>query len=666
MKRALSSRILTLLLAPLVAALLLLLLPWGPKTNLKPTSAATPVPPSGTLQIGFIDSPSAGFQEIALSIYQVRVNPSTNPEVSDSDNNWYTIYPAPEVSGVGASMQLNFNNIQAEARLLNTVKLPEQVYNQIEVIFLDDPGVIVPSCTGAPLLEGCIAYGLTITSGSELRVSAPVPVTVNSMTQLILELNPTVLTPPSEPGGSYQMSPTLSVVSSNQYLGQVRGTVSGFTSYASTLVSAVVSGTSNIVAQVPVTPSGSFAFGLPAPIGGSATYDLFATGPGVGFDAYSALPISNGIAAPAVNLSVSPATVFGNIGGTVTDSANNPLGGALVELLVPASNNSGADCLSTPTQCVVVASTNATPGNGSYTFAHVLTVPFPANGPSYTLRASYSGHDPELVTVNAPTSNGGTVTCSPSTNPGNCSFALTSATITGLASVQVAPPPGTDVEFVVIAEETGTQNIVGSTLFPVVIPAGQTSAAFSIDVPTKPGVYDLVATTLDFYQQIDPSTFTGHNLLTATGVPADTSGLNLGTFDCVGHASIAGTAVSPIPETAIQVSKCAPLRPGESCTAPACTIQSSSTPGCLVDVQQSAVAPSLAANAGQFSFCLPPDQYTVTRIDNGVAASPTTVVVPTPAPISTPCPTVCQGPGPGCPGVCSTTNLGNLSPASGG
>ncbi len=666
MKRSLLARIATLLLAPLLFALLLLALPWGTGTDLKSSNAATPSVPSGSLEIGLVDSPSAGFQQIALSIAQVRVNPSTNPEVSDSDINWYAIYPAPEVSGVGSGLQLNFNNVQAEARLLNTVQLPEQVYNQIEVIFLNDPGVIVPSCTGAPVLEGCIAYGLSITSGVELRASAPVPVTANSMTQLVLDLNPSVLIPPTARGGSYQMSPTLSVVSPNQYLAQVTGTVSGFTNYAGVLVTALPSGTANIVAQVPVTPRGTFAFGLPAPIGGSAAYDLYASGPGVSFAGYSGLPVSVGVASTPVSFTVVPTSNFGQIGGTVTDSAGHPLGGALIELLVPPSNNSSANCLDTPSQCVVVASTNATPGNAGYSFANVLTVPFPASGPAYSLRASYSGHDAAVSTVNAPAASGATVTCSPSANPNNCSFALTSAPISGVASVAIAPPPGTDVEFEVVAEQTGTQNIVAATLFPVVIPAGETSTSFSIDVPTQPGVYDLVATTLDFYQQIDPSTFTGHNLLTATGVPAGATGVDLGTFDCVGHASIGGTAVSPTAETTVQVAKCAPLPSGGSCIAPACTIESSSTAGCLVDVMQSAVAPSFASNAGQFSVCVPPDQYTLTRLDSGAAASPTTIVVPTPAPISSPCPSVCQGPGPGCPGVCSTTNVGNLGPAGSG
>jgi hypothetical protein len=376
--------------------------------------------------------------------------------------------------------------------------------------------------------------------------------------------------------------------------------------------------------------------------------------------------VSDGAASSPVSFSVVPTSTFGQISGRVTDGAGNPLSGALLSLLLPPSNNPAADCLTAPTQCVVVASTNTLTLSGNYSFANVLTVPFPPGAPAYALQASYAGHDSVVSTVNPPVSNGATVTCTPSTNPSDCSFALPSSTISGSASVAVAPPPGTDVEFVVVAEQTGTHNILGATLFPVVIPAGQTSAAFVIDVPTTPGVYDLIATTLDFYEQNIPSTFTGHNLLTATGVPAGTSGVDLGTFDCVGHASVSGTALTPTPETTVQVAKCAPLRPGATCAAPACTVASSATPGCLVDVMQSAVAPAFTANAGQFSVCVPPDQYTFTRLDNGVAASPTTIIVPTPAPISTPCPSVCQGPDSQCPGVCSTTSIGNLSPAGSG
>ncbi|GEM_PF-2477296 len=654
MKHSLFGRILLLALVPFTLALALLGLFWAGFRGATALRDATAAPPTGMLQVGFIDSPSLGFQRIALSIQQVRVNPSTNPNVSETDNNWFSIYLPPEVSGVGAAYQVNFLNLRRQVQLFSTVSLPAQVYNQIEVQFLSDPGVIVPSCTGIPFLEGCIAYGISLTTGTSLRTSAPVPVIANTLTQLVLELDPGTPVPPSAPGGTYQLTPTLSVVSTSQTLAQVSGTVSAPSIGSGFSVTAVQGST--IISQVPVSSSGTFLFGLPAPVDGSATYDLYASGPGVGYGAFKGLQVSLGSPTSPVTLSVSPAASFGTITGSVTDAAGNPLGGALVELLFPASNTSTTSCVSQPSGCVTVASQSASSGAAQYTFPNV---PFVSGAPAYALRVSYSGHDTVLSEVIPPSTTGGTATCSPTTNASNCSFALSSATITGTASVDVPPPPGSEVEFVVIAEETGTQNIVSATPFPVVIPAGRTSASFSLEVPTQPGVYDLVATTLDFFQNQVPSTYTGHDFLVLSAVPAGASNVDLGTFTCVGHGSVAGIAASPSSSTSVQLFKCAPQASNSGCSA-SCALPNGAGTGCLVSVLQSSVTPA----SGHFSFCAPPDTYTVTRSDNGATNASTTVVVPTPAPISSPCPSTCQGAEPGCPGVCVPTSVGTLAAPS--
>ena len=105
-------------------------------------------------------------------------------------------------------------------------------------------------------------------------------------------------------------------------------------------------------------------------------------------------------------------------------------------------------------------------------------------------------------------------------------------------------------------------------------------------------------------------------------------------MDCVGHSSVTGTVLNPDSGTTVAVSKNG------------------------VRLLQAAVGPATPAPSvgNTYSFCAPPDTYTIQRLEKGVpAGTPTAVtLMPTPMPTSSPCPSTCFGQSANntCPGLC--------------
>lgn len=128
-------------------------------------------------------------------------------------------------------------------------------------------------------------------------------------------------------------------------------------------------------------------------------------------------------------------------------------------------------------------------------------------------------------------------------------------------------------------------------------------------------------------------------------------------MDCIGHGSISGVLNNPDINTFVEISK------NYNGTG---------------DVQLYSAAPVSLLNPGSanpnpqvgngYTFCVPPDSYTLTRYEGATPVeSPTAVatqsitVVPPPLPVPssspTPCPTTCQDAGSStCPGVCGNTS----------
>lgn len=614
---------------------------------------STPAATQGYLELGFVDSPTAGFQQINLNVVSVRFNPSTNQNVSDSDPNWYTI-PAPPGAGAAGELALDLTKITSNVQMFNTAATAAQVYFQVE-LQLDPttPGTVIPSCGGGGI-EGCASYPLSMPNGTNLRttVGGGIPVAAFGLTPVVLDITPGTIVRPSSPGGAYTMNnPTIAVVSTNQLMASVTGTVTftGGSPLAGQTINAELTGTNQIIASAPllISSSGTSAsifLQLPAnpkPLG--TTYDIYISGGTATTASVQGLNLVPGQSATE-NFTVQAKGSFNNVSGTIVDGpSNTAITGAVVDLLQPPSNNASANCATTPLSCVVIATTT-TDELGNYLLP---SVPFG----TYAVRASNTGNTEQVqsLTVNANTPACGTQT-------GTCNMTLAGVLINGTVQIDTAPPVGTNQLVTVIAEDTGTNILEGVT--QAVIRAGATSGAFTIEVPTSINV-DLIATAQDAYLGVG-TPYTGHTIGVAANInPSPSSGqapTPVLSMKCAGHGTIVGAALNPDTNTLVYVSKTDPTT-----NLPVQLVASSVGPPTDGSGQQN-------PNATQFSVCVPPDTYQLQRFEYsqpsaGASATatpvgtPVTLAVPAPSATSSPCPSVCISGV--CPGVCSGTQLPN-------
>ncbi len=296
----LSSRwALAILLAPVLLILVLVLMgntdQAVAKTNSKKSEVA----------IAFVSSfaggePVSSYQRIALNVISVRLNPSTDPAVSDYDPKWVTI-PVPQ--GVGRSfgiatistgstyggsfggnnqltvgtgrseVQIDMGAIQGVAQIFNSAKVKAKTYYVVELV-LDQstPGNVVPLCPGVfPAGEGCISYD------AKLPQATPTPSTPQTIrayssggidlstsqkivTPLVISIDPGVGAPPTQYNQTVEINPTIALVTNtgsappftNPDLASLQGTVvttapSGFVSKRPQAITALTAGTNNVV-----------------------------------------------------------------------------------------------------------------------------------------------------------------------------------------------------------------------------------------------------------------------------------------------------------------------------------------------------------------------------------------------------------------------------------
>lgn len=628
-------------------------------------SSSTPQPTKGNVEIGLIDAPSIGFQNILLNLLSVRLNTLKN--ATDADTGWVVI-PVP--SGVGvqpsividtnssgggtffnisnpytstgySALQVDLNNLQDNVQLFNAAAIPAQMYRTIQLkVDPNMPGNIVPNCSQVfpPGREGCITYPLALVSPAALATSTAIPVGKTGLTTIVIEINPGNPTL-NGPGNKYNLSPIISLIpnsgaspAANPKMALVAGSVSGAPSGVAEQVRAENTGTGNVVASARVV-GGQYLMQLPVSTDGTG-YDLFAVGNGTTYDVKPDVEMTRGQALLSTDFKVSSVKT-GTLSGSISDacSPNTAIQNATVQIL------SGTDCdtLPTPAGCVVLATTS-TDVTGGYPAPGRTGTPQPfnflpaASKGTYAIVVSASGYDTTAAAVN---NTAGTVSCA--TTNGKCNFALTRAIITG--TVSITPPSGTTAQVQVLAEDTGTNDLVGALPVPLSIPSCGSppcSASFSLNVPTMPGTYDVFATAVDLYYGA-PDPYTGHVFATVSGVTSNTqceseaipAPLALG---CAGHGSVSGNVETYDINTTVRL-----IEDG-------------------VQVAQSTVGASGTSDAGAYSFCAPADSYTLQRWENDSPAGPTVaVIVPTPVPTSTPC-ALCQYGDGSCPGLCMDTS----------
>jgi hypothetical protein len=360
----------------------------------------------GFVQLSFTGSVSAtsglAFQSLLLNVISVRVNASTNADVSEADPGWQIIAaPVGTTAGeslpsltTGGNFGPNGNSVsvgQAQSELqidlallqnsivqFNIGKIKAITYNQIELL-LDPstPGYVVPQCgVGNSVGEGCVAYPLQFAANlpnGSIRTTAPFTVTRNTPQSLVLDISAVLGAGPTSSTSVITFTPSICAVpasgtsacpatpftptTQDQISAIITDTVTGATS--KTVVNAERSGTSQIVASSTVFKQGSdweYTMILPAPApsaGASpALYDIFTTTASKTQDPHAAVPVFAGIySSPIASPSPDPFAfniahiATRTISGVVFDACTGvPLPGATLELYAPASIVGTQDC----------------------------------------------------------------------------------------------------------------------------------------------------------------------------------------------------------------------------------------------------------------------------------------------------------------------------------
>jgi hypothetical protein len=658
-----------------------------------PTASGT----AASVQVAFITNfaaASSGFQNFFLNVAGVRMNPRPNASNTatplESNGKWVVIGPPTATSTASGSGDVPIDVLGGLSKLqvFNTFGVQSEKFTTIEVVLdTTTPGFIVPQCAGGNL-EGCARFPVQLENpGIPLKFLFPIDQqfqTVQHETkQLPILLSASVVSTPSGPGQPYLVNlgasnPTNIVA----YIGTITGTVAGAKGSSSKTgehlrVTAELAGTNTIVATSDIL-NGVYTLFLPAAAGIGTLYDLYVSGGSTTIAAQRGLSTSTTAplfpspsATATVNFTVAGAQTLGGFSGQVTDGCTTlPIAGATVQILQP-SGSSSVDCAISPAQCISVASANTgaqgvypLPANNPLAPSAFQQVPIGSPTATYVLEISAPGYDTLFMKGTA--AIGGvssgvaaghcfTPTSSPTgtATPANatCSFALTTGYLQGTLNLTAAQPPSTATTVQVVAENTGTNDLISALTTPLTIPGGSTSLGFTLNVPThafnssSAQNFDVFAEAQDLYLGgSDP--FPGHTILVQQNVggpptacatvSAATSGLFGETMDCVGHGSIAGTAANnPDSGTTIELSKGGVA---------------------ITDTAVALLAPTATASAG-YSFCIPPDSYSLQRFEQGAPAGATVAVGPmaTPMPTDSPCPSTCFNGSGTCPGICSTT-----------
>jgi hypothetical protein len=679
--------------------------------------------------VGFTGAPPAGFQNVLLNVQGVRINPHAN--AGPGSNGWQLIPTPPGIGGgnQSAELQIDLNTSQDVPELFNTSKVRPGTY-KVAQILLDpnNPGSLIPNCPQSPGgPEGCISYPIALTNGQVIVTPEITGFSVKNGTvaQLILQVRVMLSGPaPIVAGGAYQA--TISLNASTSGLGIVTGQINAMGSSSGStgkLIKLGVTGETigtNTAIGTALVKNHTYTLMLPAASGFGTLYDLAVAGGGDSYAAARLPPLFPGATINGPTFAVTGQAV-GNITGSVMDgcTAGKPVVGATLQLLVPpcvadpttsqcTEPNPAIDC-SNPTmaaQCITVASAT-TDNAGNFPLPGSLTTPPqfqnvpapPSKNPmsAYAMEVTAPGYDPLFVQVKPSTGttgkNSGGVCSVGGGSFSKCSLLMPTAFISG--SIPITPPlPGQTTLVQVFAEPSGTNDIQSSLPMPISNRNPNGLVKFTINVPSKIGLFDLFATTIDQYQgSSDP--YPGHSIAVLSGVemPMEACSTNaahtadfVDTIDCVGHGSIIGTANNANLGASIALSKPDPSN-GNEVQITTAQIQNQSPAG----------GPS---PSNSYAFCVPADTYQLQPVQlplpvDGVAPSiaptayptgePATVTImpaplihvtpsptptssgmpsatPTPPPFKTSCPTTCSNPDGSCPGICNTTVQGLIVP----
>jgi len=323
-----------------------------------------------------------------------------------------------------------------------------------------------------------------------------------------------------------------------------------------------------------------------------------------------------------------------------------PVQAATLQLLVPGAGGSNCDFIGSspaiPSICVVVASA-ATDEVGHYplpatphlsqAFSHI-PLKLPAGVDHYDLEISAAGFN---TTVQEVVNKKG-LNCPTSGAKNNvCSFGLEHGFLRGSTSLRHPNSSPNNLDLLVMAEDSGTDNI--ENLTTSIIPIGASRGSFTMLVPdASPSLagtipvtdFDVFAVVQDLFGS-SPQKASGHLIEAAAkvGAPDSCKTLAIGKLpdtDCVGLGSVVGTVNGANPATtSIRMSK--KLASGD-------TVQ-------FMETEPNSIGVPPSANA--YNFCAPFDSYTLTHYESDDAISSADVTLAAPVPVPTPCKSICGG-----------------------
>ena len=345
----------------------------------------------------------------------------------------------------------------------NTAGIRPNRYRSVELL-LDTAttGTIVPVCSSGGALEGCINYPIILqNAGNQISfvTQGEIVTAKNSLTQLPLQLNLSIVSKPTAPNGFYTANVTAAPAPGNasEFVATVTGSVSGAEGNSTVkkirhlAVAAELAGTNTIISSADIVDR-QYTLVLPAAADLGTLYDFFVSGGSATFDAARGITgVPGGLVFPGKsftqNFAADGDRVLGTVGRQIKDGCSNrPLGATLK--LLQAPSGSSANCAVTPEQCVSVAFTT-TDNGGRYPLPGTFQQPAYFNnlpiGPSYTIQISAPGYDSSIIQAQASGTNSGTHAgiCPGAVLAGSCDFKLSTAYIAGSLSLMATPAPST-------------------------------------------------------------------------------------------------------------------------------------------------------------------------------------------------------------------------------
>lgn len=369
--------------------------------------------PTGTLSLSITDQPACGYDNVFITVDEVRVHQSAT--AGDNDAGWHDI---PIIDAPRRIDLLTLTNGVLEA--LGQTVLPAGKYTQMRLVLADNK--VMPFANSVVLSDSRNEAELKTPSGQQSGVKMNVNITVepDKVADFVLDFDACKSVVKAGSSGQYLLKPVVSVIPIVNEAGQrIVGYLDPATLGASTLVSAQIMTQDGVVVVKSTPPAKGTEFGFiegqfelyPVPPG---TYDLVIASSGRATAVMTGVPVVATAYTHVSSESVPIALVASNTldtTGTVRVNASPVSTGATVRALqtlyngptaevasMPVDADTGAYGFSLPVDAPQITAYAANPA--SITFAPDSTDSALTAAGKYTLEASIEGLGAQTAPVN--------------------------------------------------------------------------------------------------------------------------------------------------------------------------------------------------------------------------------------------------------------------------